>query len=311
MFNTEVYTTHPLLRAYLALGVGVLILGMSAILVAFAGAPGPVSGFYRMGLGWLVLTGVAVLRPQPARQTAKRSASILKDGGIRWGVLAGVFFGLDMVFWTTGIMAASPTKTTLLANTAPLWVGLGAILIFKEQHGAKFWAGLAVALGGAAVVVAPELFAGADLGDSSLYGVASAIFYGAFFLAAQQGRKQTDSLSFVRVSTLSSTVVLLAAAVLLRQPLTGYSWQTFGWFAAMGVVVQAAGWLVISYAQGQLPASIVSPTLLGQPVLTAVFSALLLGERFTLLDGIGGLAVLAGVLLVNLSRTPPDKTGEN
>jgi drug/metabolite transporter (DMT)-like permease len=280
-------------RAYLALGLGVLILGMSAIFVALAGAPGPVSGFYRMALGWLMLTLIAAVRKKPAR---------VSPAGLGWGALAGTFFGLDLIFWTTGIMVASPTKTTLLGNTAPLWVGLGTMLLFKERHGAKFWVGLGVALAGSVLVVGPEIFSGTDLGDSSLYGVASALFYGAFFLTAQHGRQQIDSLSFVRASSLASAVVLLLTALVLKQPLTGYSWQTFGWFLAMGVVVQATGWLIITYAQGHLPAAIVSPTLLGQPVLTALFSALLLGERFTLIEAFGGAAVLLGVLLVNLNR---------
>jgi len=291
--GTKSTRPQPHLRAYLGLGLGVLILGTSAILIALANAPGPVSGFYRMGIGWLVLTGVAATRKKPKH---------VSPAGLWWGALAGLFFGLDMIFWTTGIMVASPTKTTLLANTSPLWVGLGTMLLFKERHGILFWAGLAVALSGSVLVVGPEIFAGTNLGDSSIYGMASALFYGAFFIAAQHGRQQIDSLSFVRTSTLASTLVLLITAIVLRQPLLGYSWQTYGWFLAMGMIVQATGWLVLTFVQGHLPAAIVSPTLLGQPVLTAIFSALIFGERFTPLDGLGGLAVLIGVLLVNFGQ---------
>ena len=140
-----------------------------------------------------------------------------------------------------------------------------------------------IALIGATLVVSPNLLSKADLDLSSLYGIASALFYGAYFLAAQRGRSEMDALSFVQASTLASTLVLLSAALLLNQPLTGYSMQSIGWFLMMGVVVQAAGWLVISYAQGHLPASIVSATLLGQPVLTALFSFWLLAEAFLLI----------------------------
>ena len=247
-----------------------------------------------MGLGWLVLSGAALVSKRPAR---------VNPTGLRWAALAGVFFGLDMVFWTTGVMVAGPTKVTLLANTAPLWVGLGAMLIYKERRKPLFWIGLAIALVGSSLVVSPNLPGKGALDFTSLYGMAAALFYGAYFLTAQRGRAEIDALSFVRASTLASTLVLLVAALLLNQPLTGYSIQTIGWFLAMGVVVQAAGWLVISYAQGHLPASIVSPTMLGQPVLTALFSVWLLGERFTLVEAAGGAAVLAGVLLVHRSRS--------
>jgi len=60
--------------------------------------------------------------------------------------------------------------------------------------------------------------------------------------------------------------------------------------------------LVINYALGHLPASIVSPTLLGQPVVTALLAGLLLGEVLSAWHIAGGVAVLAGVLLVHRSR---------
>jgi drug/metabolite transporter (DMT)-like permease len=59
---------------------------------------------------------------------------------------------------------------------------------------------------------------------------------------------------------------------------------------------------VINYALGYLPASIVSPTLLGQPVVTAILAGPLLGEDLSAWQILGGLAVLIGVYLVHHSR---------
>jgi drug/metabolite transporter (DMT)-like permease len=60
--------------------------------------------------------------------------------------------------------------------------------------------------------------------------------------------------------------------------------------------------MTINYAQGYLPASIVSPTLLGQPVVTAIVAAILLGEQFTTWQIVGGILVLLGVYLVHRSN---------
>jgi drug/metabolite transporter (DMT)-like permease len=62
------------------------------------------------------------------------------------------------------------------------------------------------------------------------------------------------------------------------------------------------GWFSINYAQGHLPATIVAPTMLGQPLTTAVLSVLLLGETFTVWKIVGGLAVLTGVYLTHRSQ---------
>ncbi len=81
-------------------------------------------------------------------------------------------------------------------------------------------------------------------------------------------------------------------------------------FLAQGLMIQAAGWFLISYAQGYLPASLVSPTLLGQPVLTAILAGPILGERLRRGDLIGGAAVLLGIFIVHRARYIENRSGE-
>ena len=73
-------------------------------------------------------------------------------------------------------------------------------------------------------------------------------------------------------------------------------------FFAIGIGVQVFGWMMVNFAQGYLPASIVSATLLGQPVLTAMFAIVLLKEKLTLWHIGGGLIVIAGIYLVHNSK---------
>ena len=91
-------------------------------------------------------------------------------------------------------------------------------------------------------------------------------------------------------------------ALALGQPLFGYSPRTYLNFMGLGLVSQSLGYLAINYALGHLPASLVSPTLLGQPVVTALLAWPLLGERLRAWQIVGGIAVLTGVLLVQTSQ---------
>jgi drug/metabolite transporter (DMT)-like permease len=77
----------------------------------------------------------------------------------------------------------------------------------------------------------------------------------------------------------------------------------------MGLAVQIGGWLVINFAQGYLPASIVAPTLLLQPVVTALFAQPLLGESLTIWHFSGGGAVLVGIFMVHMSRLKRTEEG--
>ncbi len=282
----------PTARAYLALLMGVISLGFSGIFVKWANAPGAVTGFYRMAVAALVLAPLFWRRLPRYRPIPRREISI--------ALLGGFFFAGDLIFWNTGILISGATNPTLMGNTAPLWVGLGALLFFREKLNRQFWLGLLLAFGGAAVILGLDALGNVGLG--TFYGLLAGIFYGGYYLVTQRSRQKLDALTAFWFSAVSTSLFLLLAALVLRQPLTGYSSTTYLNFLALALVVQAGGQLAINYALGYLPASLVSPTMLGQPVLTAVFAIPLLGEALSFWQIVGGLAVIAGVYTVHRSR---------
>jgi drug/metabolite transporter (DMT)-like permease len=280
--------------SYLALAIGALSLGFSAIFVRWANAPGAVASFYRMAIA-------AALLVWPFYRRAKAKGGLPRRG-MQLALLGGVFFAADLALWATGVMLSGATNPTLLANTAPLWVGLGALLIFREKLNATFWMGLLLAMAGAIVVLGLDALRAASLGLGTLFGLLAGAFYGGYFLITQRGRETLDSLTYFWPAALSSSLSLLVLSLALRQPLTGYSLDTYLNFLALGLVTQVLGYLAINYALGYLPASIVSPTLLGQPVVTALLAGPLLGETLNVWQVVGGVAVLIGVYLVHRSR---------
>jgi drug/metabolite transporter (DMT)-like permease len=280
---------------YISLAAGVLSIGMSAILIRSANAPGVVSVFYRMAIG-------AILMGIPFTVRVKHQPGTLSQKGIALAVLAGFFFSLDMVFWSTGIMLSGATIPTLLANTAPLWVGLGSWLVLRESQNLKFWFGLVIATLGAFWVLGIDMSRSPQLGLGAWFGIFSAFFYGAYHIASQRGRRYLSTLSYFWVSTTVSAFFLLFYALILKAPLIGYGWQTWRLFLLMGILVQVLGWMFINYAQGHLRAAVVSPTLLAQPLMTAIFAGILLGEQLTTPHLIGGILVLSGVFLVHRSN---------
>lgn len=197
---------------------------------------------------------------------------------------------------------SSATNPTLMVNTAPLWVGLGAWLVFREKLGWQFWVGLLIALAGVTLVLVNDVMQAAQVGMGTFLGLLAAVFYGAYFLVTQRGREHLSTISYFWVATLSGLVFLTLVNLIIRIPLTGYNSFTYLNLLALGVFVHFIGWMAINYAQGYLPATIVSPTLLGQPILVAIFASLLIGETFTIRQIIGGCLVIAGVFIVYRSR---------
>ncbi len=280
-------------RAMIVLLLGLLGMGFSGIFVSLAQAPGAVAGFYRMGVA-------AVLLVLPfARGIARDGRPSRRESLI--AVLAGLFFAGDLFFWNTGILLSGATNPTLMGNTAPIWVGLGAILFFQERPGRLFWVGLAVAIGGAAVILGVDALN--DVGLGTFFGILSGMFYGGYFLVVQRSRQKLNTLTSFWLSAFGSALALALIARLLGQPLTGYSPRAYLYLVALGLVVQVGGQMAVAYALGYLPASLVSPTLLLQPVLTGLLAVPILGEALSPVQIIGGAAVLGGIYIVHRSRT--------
>jgi len=292
--DTATRSSKSYFVAYLALGIAILSLSLSAIFVRWANAPGVVTGFYRMAIPVILLAW-------PFFRHIKTKGG-LPQQGLQVAALGGLFFAGDLALWATGVVLSGATNPTLLANTAPLWVGLGAFLFFRERLNRRFWAGLSLAMAGAVVILGLDSLRANSFGVGTLLGLLSGLFYGGYFLVTQRGRETLDSLTYFWPAAVSSTVALLILAAVLHQPLTGYSFFTFLNFLALGVVSQSFGYLALNYALGYLPASVVAPTMLGQPVVTAILARPLLGETLSLWQVLGGLAVLTGIYAVHSSR---------
>ncbi len=279
--------------AYVALAVGAVCVAFSAIFVKIAAVPGSTSAFYRV-----LIAGVVVIpwclwkRPS----LPSRNAVLLTLAG-------GVFLGIDLALWQAALLVTSATNATLLTNIAPLWVGFGALILFRESLGSYFWIGLALALVGVALVVSGGGRQLARLNYGDLLAVTASFFFALYFLVTQRVRAGMDTLTFLALSVASSIILLLAVVLLLDAPLGGFSVRTWAALVALGLLPHMCGYLAINYALGHLRATSVSVSLLGQPVITVLLSIPLLGELLSMRQLVGGAFVLSGIYLVNRRKS--------
>lgn len=224
----------------------------------------------------------------------------------RWipiAVAAGLFTALDHSFWGTSIQLGRVANATLLNNVAPLWVAVFAFLVWKEHLAGRFWMGLLLTLVGAAIVFGNDWLNYPQFSLANLLGLFSSMFYAGYFLLTQHGRRHLDTLTYIWVVDLVAAVFLLVINWILNQPLSGFSSSTWLNFLTAGLVSQVIGYFSLSYALGHLSASLVAPTMIAQPVLTALIAIPLLGESLGLAQWLGGLAVLSGIYLINRNNS--------
>jgi len=279
---------------YIALAVGISALSLSAMFVRWAEAPGPITGFYRLLISTFLLTPL-FLRQQ------KRLEPIDKKY-LFFPLLAGIFTAFDFAFWNSSLKYTTAANATLLGNTSPLWVALFALFIFREKLRGVFWLGLILALTGAALVMGSDFLRHPTLGLGDLMASTAAIFYASYQLTTQRGRKYIDPFRYTWLVGVSATIGMFIMNLVLGNSFTGYPAQTWIIFFVTAIVSQMIGYLAISYALGHLPASVVSPTLIGQPILTAILAIPMLGEIPNSTQWIGGVIALVGIYIVNQSH---------
>lgn len=279
---------------YIALAIGISALSLSAMFVRWAEAPGPITGFYRLLISTILFTPLFIRQQKQLEPINKKY--------LIFPLFAGIFTAFDFAFWNSSLKYTTAANATLLGNTSPLWVALFAFFILREKLRRSFWFGLIIALAGAALVMGSDFLLHPTLGLGDLMASAAAIFYASYQLTTQRGRKHIDPFRYIWLIGVSATISMFIMNLSLGNSFTGYSTQTWVIFFVTAIVSQMIGYLAISYALGHLPASVVSPTLIGQPILTAILAIPMLGEIPNPIQWIGGAIALAGIYMVNQSH---------
>ena len=285
--------------SYLALGIGVPALSLSAMFVRWASAPGPVTAFYRMFISIFILL--------PFLITRIRGNSSITSSAIWFPLIAGAFTAFDLALWTTSLSYTTASNATLLGNTAPLWVALGTWLILKQKLSTAFWRGLAITLAGAGLIMGTDFILHPRFGIGDVMAIFTGFFYGCYFLFTEKSRIHFDTVVHIWLVGVGASVSLFVFNIAFQNPLTGFDTNTWLIFLATAFISQIIGYMALAYALGHLPASIVAPTMVLQPVVTTILAIPLLNEIPNVWQGIGGAIALLGIYIINQDHYRRDK----
>jgi drug/metabolite transporter (DMT)-like permease len=296
---TPIVTEPPqhasLTTSYLTLAGGVICIGFSGVFVRLAeGATGDVVTAYR-------LTIAALAMSIPALINWRRGGARLPLRALPLALLAGMFFTGDSTVWSTAVNLTTIANATLLGNTAPLWIGLAAVLIFREKLGRGYWLGLIVAMAGVVTIIGADALRGLSTNPGNLLALVSGACYACYQMVTQQGRAKIDTLTYSLVFTAAGALFSTILSLSLGHPLTGYPRDTLLALLGLGLISHMGGWLLINYSFGRMRASVVSVTLLAQPIVTAVLGVIFFSEIPGISEIVGGMITLVGIYLVHRS----------
>lgn len=287
----------------LALAAGIAAVSSASVFIRYAQADAPslTIAAYRLALATLFLLPLACLRH-------RRELSGLKASDWCWALAAGVFLAIHFGTWITSLAYTSVASSVVLVSTSPLWVALAAWLFLREPLTPSLLTGLLLALSGGAVISFAER--GSRLSSNPLLGNAlalcGALAVSGYWLIGRRLRRHMSLIPYVTLVYGFAALALLAAAMLLHQPLTGFKTATYGWFLLLALVPQLLGHSAFNWSLAHLSAAYVAIATLGEPVGAAILAFIFLAEVPSLLKIAAAMLILAGILLA--LRQSPAKT---
>lgn len=303
---------HPTLGVVLALAAAALFginasttkvimeSGISAELVVFMRA---------VSTGALALVWALAANPRALRIKAKQVPGLL---------LLGVV-GVGMLQWTYSLaVSLLPIGIALLFEyTAVLLTPIAAIVLFREKVKPQIWLGASLVLGGLAVV--------SQIWQSELnmtgvwFALAAAVSLTVFFLTGERIQRNlpTNVTMFYGMSIAAMLFAPFADVAELTPELLGSQvnllgnlgeinlplWVMLVWLGVFGAFLpMAASYLALRH----LPATAAGVVATSEIVFAFIVALLWLGETMTVTQTLGGIIVIAGIVLAQTSRRQKD-----
>lgn len=288
---------------------GTLLFGLNAsttkVVMAVGITPAQMVGF-RSLCSALIAGLVLLVTNRGAFRVEKREW----PGLIGFGVV-----GVALMQWAYSYsVQLLPVGIALLFEyTAIVWVPLASYVLFKQTFKPRLWFGVAAVLIGLAIV--------AEVWHSSLNpmgvvaGIAAALFTSTYFIMGQRTQRSRDAFSTLFYTMLISTIFWsaispwwppiidkYATSVDLGGSLAGVTpplWVMLAWIGILGSFAP----MLLSYkAMRLLPPTIMGIISTSEVLYAFAFGLLWLGEKISGLQLLGGLLVLAGIVIAETSR---------
>jgi drug/metabolite transporter (DMT)-like permease len=282
-------------RPILAAAIGALLIAFSAVLVRLADTTPSTAAFYRCAYALPPLLLLALVE--------RRAYGGLPWPQIRLGLIAGVFFAIDLVVWHHSIEMVGAGLATVLGNTQVVLVAIIAWLVLGERPDRRLIASIPVVMIGVVLIsgVVGQGAYGRDPVMGVILGIATGVAYAGYLLILRRGNSDIRRPAGpLLAATASAAVITLLIGAPLGELQLVPTWPSHGWLLILALGVQVAGWMVISISLPRLDAAMTSVLLTIQPIGSVLLGIVILAEAPSAFQLVGVLCILAGLAILTV-----------
>lgn len=281
-----------------ALVLAVIAVSTSAILIRLSNAPKGPMAFWRVTFTWSLLAPLAWRSRNEFGKLGRHDALS--------AALAGVALAAHFVAWFESVDRTTVAASVTLVTTQPAFVAVGAALLLDEPLRRRTVVGIAVALAGSALMSLDGLLGPSTASDPLLgnaLALAGAVLAGLYVLAGRSVRQRVAVVPYVTVVYIVCAAALLGYTVSVGDPVFDYPAREWLLFLGMAVGPGVFGHTVINWALAHVESSVVSVSLVGEPVGSTLLAVLILSEIPGAITLAGGAVVLLGIFVTSSARS--------
>jgi drug/metabolite transporter (DMT)-like permease len=224
-----------------------------------------------------------------------------KTAGPRWAILfsllSGAFLAAHFASWITSLSHTSVAHATALVTTHPIVVAALGWLVLGERISLKGVLCMIGAIAGGILLVAGD----SGGGESTLYGnllaVGGAVTAGVYLVIGRYARRHLSLNGYTMIVYWTSFVMLALVTSLRDIPLWPYPVREFLIFAALAIFCTLLGHSLFNWALAFLPSTVVSTSILGEPIIATVLALFLFAEVPGPVTAAGSAIMLVSIFL--------------
>lgn len=270
--------------------VGVLGISLSAIFVKFSPAPSVVTASCRL-LWTVVLMTPVVL----GKRTHREELLHLTAKQYLVCVLSGVFLAIHFALWFESLNQTSVASSTAIVCTEVIWVAFGFAVFMKGKLSPKAVACIAITLLGSFLIA----FSDSASEGGHLYGdllsLFAAIAVAVYTLLGRAARKSIGNSVYTYLVYVACTVALLVLTVIQGHTIEAFVPGAIGAGFLLALFSTILGHSIFSWCLKYFSPAFISASKLCEPIVAAVFAAILFREIPGWGQIVGGAVVIAGV----------------
>ncbi len=273
------------------IAVGILGISLSSIMVRYSQAPSAVTAAYRLLWTVLLMSPAVWGNRKVRRELLGVNRKILLLSG-----LSGIFLAMHFIWWFESLQHTSVASSTTIVCTEVIWVSLGYCLFLKGTLSKKAVAAIAIAFLGSTLIA----LADSSASEVHLYGdllsLLAAVAVACYVLLGRVVRKSVSTTVYTYIVYSACAAVLLAVCLLGRMPMRGYGSSGVIVGLMLAIFSTILGHSIFSWCLNYFSPSFVSASKLCEPVIAAVLAGILFGEVPGIIQILGGVLILGGVI---------------